>query len=69
MLEIFDKGDVVAITFSSEEESAVFLPFSGDILLASKESVSGLSLGKQNITPCTQALQETLIHLGADSFS
>lgn len=69
MLEVFEKGDFVAVSFSGEDESTVFLPFSGDIMLASKESVSGLAAGRKDKPPCTLILQETLRHLGADSDS
>lgn len=62
-LDVIEGTDFIAVNFSDEQESVLFLPHSGEVLVASSESVANLGL-----TDCdsAQSLQQMLSLLGVD---
>lgn len=41
-IDVIDEADFVAVRFSDEQESVLFLPCSGEVLIASSDAVSKL---------------------------
>lgn len=63
VLNIIEGADFIAVNFSDEQESVLFLPHSGEVLVASSESVANLGFTDSH---SVQSLQQMLTLLGVD---
>ncbi len=64
-LRTIDSGDFVGITFDDEEDSVVFLPYSGEVLLVSSGALHGLSNSNEfQANQQSSELADFLDHLG-----
>ena len=62
----FESNALIAAAFGGEDEAVVFLPASGDVLIASEESVSHLCGSRVEMPDSAKELREFLLQLGVD---
>lgn len=63
LLDIVEGTDFIAVKFSDEQESVLFLPNSGEVLVTSSESVANLGLAECN---SARPLRQMLSLLGVE---
>lgn len=64
-LRTIDSGDFIGITFDDEEDSVVFLPYSGEVLLVNSRALHGLSNSNEfQANQQSSELADFLDHLG-----
>lgn len=62
-VNVIESTDFIAVRFSDEQESVIFLPYSGEVLVSSSESVTNLGVTDDH---SAQPLQQMLSLLGVE---